>query len=98
MRIDWTELALDRVDEIAHYIAADDRDAAIRWSVGLFKAVDRLGKFPESGPVVPGLAARRVRELIYGAYRVFYRVGSAVEVLSVRRGSQTVRRDELEDD
>jgi plasmid stabilization system protein ParE len=98
MKIDWTELALDRVDEIAQHIAADDREAAIRWTVGLFKAVDRLAKFPESGRIVPELAARRTRELIYGAYRVFYRVGSTVQVLSVRRGSQVVRRGELEED
>jgi toxin ParE1/3/4 len=95
MRIDWTERALDRVDEIALHIAADDREAAVRWVVGLFDAVDRLAEFPDSGRFVPELESRQVRELIYGAYRVFYRVSTHVEILSVRHGRQLVRRDEL---
>jgi toxin ParE1/3/4 len=98
MRIDWTDLALDRVGEIALHIAEDDTNGAIRWTVGLFDAVDRLVEFPESGRTVQELETRRVRELIYGAYRVFYRVGSTVEVLSVRHGRQLVRRDELGED
>ena len=56
------------------------------------------GRRPESGRVVPELGARRVRELIFGAYRVFYRVGSAVEVLSVRHGSRPIRSGEVNGD
>jgi toxin ParE1/3/4 len=95
VRIEWTELALGRVDEIALHIAADNRDAAIRWTIGLFDAVDRLAEFPESGRVVTELETRHVRELIFGGYRVFYRLGSTIEILSVRHGSQLVRPDEL---
>jgi plasmid stabilization system protein ParE len=37
-----------------------------------------------------------VRELVYGAYRVFYRVDSgAVLILTVRHASQLVREDEV---
>lgn len=39
-----------------------------------------------------------LRELIHGAYRVFCRVGSAVETLSVRHGGRLVRMEELKDD
>ena len=46
MQVVRTDPVLERVDEIAVYIAQDDPDAA-------------------------------VRELIFGSYRVFYRVGSA---------------------
>ena len=58
-------------------------------------AVERLVDFPESGRMVPELATRDVRELIFGAYRVFYRVGAAVEVLSVRHGSRLIRSAEI---
>jgi hypothetical protein len=40
VRVDWTDLALDRADEIAQRIAEDDREAAVRWMVGLFDAAD----------------------------------------------------------
>ena len=95
MQVIWTDPALERVDEIAVYIARDDPDAAARWAVALFDAVQQFTEFPESGRVVPELGLREVRELLFGAYRVFYRIGSAVEVLSVRHGSRLIRRDEL---
>jgi toxin ParE1/3/4 len=98
MQVVWTDPALERVDEIALNIARDNPDAATRWAVELFDAVGQLVDFPESGRVVPEVGAREVRELIFGAYRVFYRVGSRVEVLSVRHGSQLLRADEVHED
>ena len=98
MQVVWTDPALARVREIAEHIAPDDPDAAERWAVGLFDAVERLASFPESGRVVPELGARTARELIHGAYRVFYRLGSAVGILSVRHGGQLVRVEELDED
>jgi len=32
MQVVWTDPALERVDEVAVYIAQDDPDAAARWS------------------------------------------------------------------
>jgi len=98
MQVVWTDPALERVEEIAVYIAQDDPDAAEHWTVELFEAVARLADFPESGRMVPELGTRNVRELIFGAYRVFYRVGSAVEVMSVRHGSQLIRSTEVSGD
>lgn len=95
MQVVWTDPALERVDEIAVYIAQDDPDAAARWTVELFDAVEHLADFPESGRMVPELGAREIRELIFGAYRVFYRVGSSVDVMSVRHGSQLLRAQEV---
>lgn len=42
MQVIWTDPALERVDEIAVYIAQDDPDAAARWTVELFDAVARI--------------------------------------------------------
>ncbi|MDZ4654950.1 MAG: type II toxin-antitoxin system RelE/ParE family toxin [Coriobacteriia bacterium] len=95
MKVDWTDLALDRVDEIGRHIAEDNLDAAVRWTTGLFDAADRLSKFPESGRMVPELEEREVRELVYGAYRVFYQVGDSIKVLSVRHGSQLIRDEDV---
>lgn len=45
--------------------------------------------------MVPELGAREIRELVFGAYRVFYRVGSSMDVMSVRHGSQLLRAEEV---
>ena len=74
MKVEWSPLALDRVTDIARYIANDNPGAAARWVNELFDSVQRLGDFPESGRVVPEVGVRRIRELIFGAYRVIYSV------------------------
>jgi plasmid stabilization system protein ParE len=98
VQVIWTDPALELVEEVAVYIAQDDPDAAERWTLELFEVVERLGEFPDSGRMVPEVGVASLRELIFGAYRVFYRVGSAVEILSVRHGSQLIRPDELGED
>jgi toxin ParE1/3/4 len=96
MRLAWTDRALERTRETARYIAAADPSAAVRWAEGLFDAVARLADFPESGRLAPELEDRGVRELVYGAYRVFYRVDAgAVLILTVRHASQLIREDEV---
>ncbi|HEY5388689.1 MAG TPA: type II toxin-antitoxin system RelE/ParE family toxin [Thermoleophilia bacterium] len=96
MRLAWTDRALERVRETARYIAADDPAAALRWASGLFDAVERLADYPESGRLAPELEGRSVREFVFGAYRVFYRVDEAVVlILTVRHASQLIREDEV---
>ena len=60
--------------------------------------VELLGDFPESGRVVPEVGVRRIRELIFGAYRVIYSVKDKVEILTVRRGSQLLDVSEIDDE
>lgn len=98
MKVEWSPLALDRVTDIARYIAKDNPGAAERWVNELFDAVERLGDFPESGRVVPEVGVRRIRELIFGAYRVIYSVKDKVEILTVRRGSQLLDMSEIGDE
>lgn len=61
MRIVWSPLALERVEDIALYIAADSPEAAARWIDELFAAIERLANFPVSGRIIPELGSRRIR-------------------------------------
>jgi plasmid stabilization system protein ParE len=78
-------------------MANDDPAAAERWVNDLFDAVARLSEHPESGRVVPEIGVRRIRELIFGAYRVIYSVSHRVEILTVRGGSQLLDLGEIDD-
>jgi plasmid stabilization system protein ParE len=98
MRIVWSPLALERVEDIAQYIAEDKPAAAVEWVDGLFTTVERLADFPESGRIVPELGAHRIREVMFGAYRVIYSVKDQVDILTVRRSNQILRVSELDDD
>jgi toxin ParE1/3/4 len=99
MILEWSPLALERAGEIASYIALDKPSAAESWIDGLFETVERLEPHPMSGRVVPEVNIERIREIIYGAYRVIYRVDTQahkISVLTVLRGSELMRADELE--
>jgi plasmid stabilization system protein ParE len=94
-RIVWSPLALRRAGEVADFIARDDRAAALRWARGLFDAVNTLRVHSARGRIVPELAREEIRELIYGDYRVVYRVSDRrVEVLTVRHGRRRFDPDE----
>jgi toxin ParE1/3/4 len=97
LKVVWTELALDRAAEEATYIAQDKPSAASRWLEGLFKSVDRLEMFPESGQVVPEIGLQNYRQLAYKAHRVVYRVDrNAVTILTIRRFKQLLRPFEIQ--
>jgi toxin ParE1/3/4 len=96
VKVEWSPLALDRVSDIARFIARDNPAAAERWINELFDAVERLAEFPESGRIVPEVGVQRIRELIFGAYPVIYSVRGKVEILTVRRGSQMLDKREFE--
>ncbi|MDX2206416.1 MAG: type II toxin-antitoxin system RelE/ParE family toxin [Gemmatimonadales bacterium] len=98
MRVRWSPLALERVTEIALHISGDRPDAARRWVEGLFTAAKSLSTFPRRGRRVPELDRPEYRELIYGRYRVIYRVrDQRVDIVTVRHGRQLLDTSEIED-
>ncbi|MBA4392588.1 MAG: plasmid stabilization protein [Desulfobacca sp.] len=95
MRIVWSPLAVDRVLEIAEYIAQDNPDAAESWVETIFSKVEQLKSFPESGRKVPETTNPRIRELLYGQYRIIYRIEeNQLSILTVRHGKQILPMDE----
>ena len=76
MRIIWSPLSVDRASEIADYIAQDKPSAAERWIDTVFSKVEQLKSSPEIERIVPEINDSQFRELIYGNYRIIYRIGT----------------------
>jgi len=96
VKIIWSPLAIDRVSEIAVYIALDNPVAAEKWANDIFYSVKQLKQFPNSGRIIPELQLNDFREIIFGNYRVIYRVGkNKISVLTVRHGKQVLPVDEI---
>jgi plasmid stabilization system protein ParE len=70
----WSPAALDDVDAVAEFIARDSRDRAALFIDRLITAVDRLETYPYSGRVIPEIGSNDCREIIYGAYRIMYKI------------------------
>ncbi|MCM2315646.1 MAG: type II toxin-antitoxin system RelE/ParE family toxin [Thermoanaerobaculia bacterium] len=97
MKVVWSSLAIERAIEEARFIAEDKPGAADRWLDGLFKTVDRLEVFPDSGHGVPELPNTRYRQLTHRSHRVVFVVdGKSVSVLTVRRFRQRFDTAEVE--
>ena len=70
----WSPSALNDIDEIAEYIARDSVDRAALFVSRIFESTDHLQKFPLSGRVIPEIGDQSCREILYGVYRIMYRI------------------------
>ncbi|MBI4690386.1 MAG: type II toxin-antitoxin system RelE/ParE family toxin [Nitrospirae bacterium] len=96
MKINWSPLAIDRASEIAEYIAQDKPSAAEKWINTVFSKVEHLKSSPEIGRIVPEIRHDRFREMIYGNYRIIYRLEKTqISILTIRHSKQILPIDEL---
>lgn len=76
----------------------DKPGAAKKLVRDVFKTVQRLKDFPESGRKPEELPKTEYREVVAGPCRIFYRVkGEVVYILYVIRGERELRRFVLSD-
>ena len=96
MKIIWSPLSLERVAEIANYIANDNLTAGERWVDGIFKTVELLEDLPKFGRIVPEIEKDDFREIIKGNYRIIYRVEpEQVSILTVLHGKKMLPVEEV---
>lgn len=85
----WTRQSIEDVEAIRTFITRDSPKYGALIAEQLTEAVERLGKFPLSGRVVPELRQEAIREVIYGNYRIVYRVTkNEVQILTVFHASR----------
>lgn len=73
-KIIWTEPALEDLCDIIDYIAKDSIIYAQRFGTQVVEAPRRLELFPNCGRIVPEFDDEKIRELIFGSYRIIYSV------------------------
>ena len=91
-KIKWSYLAIRDLKSIYEYISKDSEIYASRFINKLIVRVDQLIELPESGRVVPEKEDPRIRELIEGNYRIFYRVvKNQVVILRVHNSAKRIK-------
>jgi toxin ParE1/3/4 len=96
MKIVWSPLALEKLSDIADYIALDKPTASLDWIETIFSEVEKLSSFPKSGRIVPELNNNQYRELIIGNYRVIYKqFKSEIQILTIRNLKQLLSYENL---
>jgi toxin ParE1/3/4 len=85
VRVTWSPLADEQVDDAVAYISDDNPTAALQWLERLLDRTRSLATFPDSGRVVPEIGRQDIREIIVSPYRVMYRrKDDLVEIAAVR--------------
>ncbi len=96
LRLVWSAPALDDLDEIAAWIAADNPRAAAKLVERALAAVERLKEHPNSGRRLPELEVTRYREVIVSPCRIIYRRDrSTLLIVHVVRSERLLRPDRL---
>ena len=88
MKVIWSPQAIEDLNRIVDLIALDKKEAATRWAKGVEAKVSRLRRFPLSGKMVSELGRQEIREMIVGSYRVIYKVGKTISVLTIFHGAK----------
>mgnify|MGYP001574851828 CR=1 FL=1 len=95
-RLVWSAPALDDLDDVAAWIAADSPSAAAALVVRSLAAVERLRDHPDSGRWLPELDTRRYREVVVPPCRIIYRrEGTTILIIHVVRTERLLRADRL---
>lgn len=79
-KVIWSPSAYKNIDLIAEYIVIDYIDRAALFVTKLIESVDILKVHPKIGRKIPDMNDETKRELIYGSYRIMYRIVSKNEI------------------
>jgi plasmid stabilization system protein ParE len=91
VEIIWSDKAVIDLELIHDYISADSPFYARVQIERIFKSVERLKSFPESGRTLPEFPYLPYREVIVGSYRCIYLFGQTtdyVHLVTVVHGSR----------
>lgn len=91
-RVVWSPRAIEDLEAIAQYIAADSSMYAAAVVKTILNTARNLSRFPFAGRVVPELSDENIREWFAYSYRVIYRIeNQVVTVATVVHGKRLLQ-------
>lgn len=98
MKIFWSPIAVERLEDIYEYIAKDNISAAQNLVNSIFNKVESLLDNSERGRKVPEVNRDDIRELFEAEYRIIYRIETnKIFVLTIRNFKQLLPESEIEE-
>lgn len=92
VQINWTDSALQDLDDIGDYIAKDSVRYAEITVVRLFESVDILENHPFAGVKTPEFDNECIRQIVRGDYRIVYHIinESRIDILTVHHCARLI--------
>jgi toxin ParE1/3/4 len=98
VKIIWTQRSLTDLKSIAEYISQDSIKYASLTIERIINVTSYLETNPRIGRMVPEMRRHdKIREIIYGNYRIIYKITSTltVHILTVHHSSKRLRQTSL---
>lgn len=97
MKIIWSHLSVERLNEIFEYISNNNHAAAKKFVDKIFSKVESLDNYPQRGRKVPEVNREEIREVFLGEYRIIYRVNKGeIIILTIRNFKQLLPKEDIE--
>lgn len=93
VEVNWTSQAIQDIDNIARFIAQDSVKYAKIQTKRFFDEAHILEKSPKAGRIVPEFNNPLIREIIFGNYRIVYKMVSAkrIDILAVHHSARLLK-------
>jgi len=93
VKINWTDQAVEDLTNIAEFIRKDSEKYARITVKNIRDRASQLKRFPTSGKIVPEIEKTEIRELIFGNYRIIYKIFSStrIDILTVHHSARQLK-------
>lgn len=96
MKVIWSPLSFERLEDIYEFIAKEDSSAANKLIKRIFLRVESLTKNTERGRKVPEVNRNEIREIFEGEYRIIYKIEPKnIIILTIRNFKQLLPQTDL---
>jgi plasmid stabilization system protein ParE len=96
VKIVWSPLSFERLENIYEFISDKDPVAAKKLINRIFGRVESLSKYPERGRKVPEINRNEIREIFESEYRIIYKIEpKKIIILTIRNFKQLLTKIDI---
>lgn len=97
VKIVWTEISIIDLKEIFDFIADNSVKYASITTQNIYQRTQELIQNPNLGRIVPEFKKKTIRELIFGNYRIIYRIKNEkqIDILRVFHSARLLKRKSI---
>ncbi len=96
MKIVWSPLSYERLENIYEFISDKDTVAAKKLINRIFERVESISKYPERGRKVPEINRNEIREIFESEYRIIYKIEpKKIIILTIRNFKQLLTKIDI---
>jgi len=96
VKIVWSPLSFERLENIYEFISDKDPVAAKNLINRIFERVESLNKYPERGRKVPEISRDEIREVFVSEYRIIYQIEpKKISILTIRNFKQLLPKTDI---